>query len=65
MNKDTKKLLKLARECGLTVKQGSKHVKVFGRDGHLVAILPLGSKSSSQPWNQRNALAALRRAAGC
>ena len=59
MNKDVRQLLEEAVERGLTVKEGKKHLKVFGSEG-LVTVLSKGTKMN--PRNQRQAELAVRKA---
>ena len=49
---------------GGDIRMGSKHVKVFARDGRLVAILPKnwGNHSERNDRGRRNVEAQLRRA---
>ena len=59
MNKDSRQLLEEAVERGLTIKNGKKHVKIFGRDG-LVTVLGKGTKLN--PRNHQQASLAVRKA---
>ena len=59
MNKESRQLLNEAVDRGFTVKDGKKHIKIFGRDG-LVTVVAKGSKLNTR--NHRQATLAVRKA---